>query len=443
MNNYDLFIIGAGPGGYETALLAARSGLGVAIAEERASGGTCLHEGCIPTKCLAHSAELLDEVRGAAAFGISCEKPAFDISAAVRRKDEVVEKLTAGIDGLFKSAGVTVVRGKASLADSHTVVVGEERYSARNVIIATGSRPNLLPVPGHDLPCVLTSTEMLSLTEVPRRLCIIGGGVIGMEFAGIFNAFGSEVTVVEYCKEILPPFDKDMAKRLRTVLKKKGVNFQLDSAVQSITSESGEAVVAYQCKGKESSLTADKVLMAVGRGARVEDIGLDDLGIAYTRKGIVVDENMQTSVPGVYAIGDVNGLCPLAHAAVFQGKRAVHHIMGETDDIDFSLVPSAVYTSPGLASVGLREEDFGDVKPVVVKAFFRANGRALTMGADEGLMKLLFDAEERLRGVQILGECASELIHEATVLVAQGVTRKRLHEIIHAHPTLSELYLTE
>ena len=441
MTQFDLIIIGAGPGGYETALEAAAAGKHVALIEERAAGGTCLHEGCIPTKCLAHSAEVLESVKTAAAFGISCGEATFSLSTAVQRKDEVVARLTAGIDAMLKSAGVERYAGHAMLTADHTVSVGDDTLTAPHIIIATGSEARRLPIPGADLPQVITSTEMLNLQEVPRRLCIIGGGVIGMEFAGIFATLGSTVTVVEYCKEILPPFDKDMAKRLRMILKKKGIDFRLESAVERIEAGDGATAVHFSTKGKAAAVEADLVLMAVGRAPRVAGLGLEQTAIEHSARGIVTDENMQTTVPGVYAIGDVNNRCQLAHAATFQGRRALHHILGREDGIDFALVPSVVYTQPNLAQVGLREEDFADGKPTAVKAFYRANGRALTMGAEEGMVKLLFDADDRLRGAHILGEGAAEMIHEAAVLIAEGATRSRLHDIIHAHPTLSEMYL--
>ena len=441
MTQFDLIIIGAGPGGYETALEAAAAGKHVALIEERAAGGTCLHEGCIPTKCLAHSAEVLESVRQSATYGISCGEASFALPTAVQRKDEVVQRLTAGIDAMLKSAGVERYAGHAMLTADHTVSVGDDTLTAPHIIIATGSEARRLPIPGADLPQVITSTEMLNLQEVPRRLCIIGGGVIGMEFAGIFATLGSTVTVVEYCKEILPPFDKDMAKRLRMILKKKGIDFRLESAVERIEAGDGATAVHFSTKGKAAAVEADLVLMAVGRAPRVAGLGLEQTAIEHSARGIVTDENMQTTVPGVYAIGDVNNRCQLAHAATFQGRRALHHILGREDGIDFALVPSVVYTQPNLAQVGLREEDFADGKPTAVKAFYRANGRALTMGAEEGMVKLLFDADDRLRGAHILGEGAAEMIHEAAVLIAEGATRSRLHDIIHAHPTLSEMYL--
>ena len=328
-----------------------------------------------------------------------------------------------------------------STADGQTQTI-----SAPHIIIATGSRPRVPAIVGADLPGVVTSDDMFHLTSVPRRLCVVGGGVIGLEFAGIFASFGSEVSVVEFCKEVTPNLDRDMAKRLRTALKKRGINFATESAVTGIAQSADGLVVAYEKKGKAAEVEADLVLMAVGRGPRLDGIGLEAAGVDFTPRGITVDDNMQTSVAGVYAIGDVNGRCQLAHAATFQGRRAVNHILGREDEIDFSLVPSAVYTVPSLASVGLREEDFEATgeRPIIVRKLYRANGRALTMGAEEGCIKLIArPSDGRIVGVHILGASASELIHEAAVLIRQGATLAQLRDIIHAHPTLSELYLAD
>lgn len=443
MNTSDLIVIGAGPGGYETALQAARSGLAVTLIEARHLGGTCLNEGCIPTKCLAHSAELYQQMRQGAAFGVTCQEASLNMEQVIVHKNEVVAQLTAGIASLMKTAGVACVEGTARFIDAHTVAVGDVTYSASHIIIASGSTTKRLPVEGADLECVITSDEILSLTTVPPRLCVIGGGVVGLEFAAIFNAFGSEVTVIEYCKEILPNMDKDMAKRLRTSLKKQGISFYTESGVQRIeAAEGNSARVTFEQKGKCAEIETDLVLMAVGRAANVGSLNLEAAGVLYSPKGIQVDSDMRTNVDGVYAIGDVNGLCPLAHAATFQGRRALHHILGKADDIKLDLVPSAVFTCPQLATVGKREEDFGEMKPKVYKAFYRANGRALTMGAQDGYMKILADENDRLLGVHILGEQASELIHEAAALINVGASVSQLKDIIHAHPTLSELYLT-
>ncbi len=443
MHNTDLIIIGAGPGGYETAVHAAKSGLSVVVIEAQHLGGTCLNAGCIPTKCLAHSAELLEAARTGADIGVNVMDVNFDLAQAVAHKNSVVGQLTAGIEALMKTPAITLVTGKAHFAAPGVVVVGDEEYAAKNIIIATGSSAKFLPVEGATLPGVITSTELLNLTALPQRLCIIGGGVIGMEFASIFNAFGTEVTVVEYCKEVLPNMDKDLAKRLRMMLKKRGVAFHTGCGVQCISQlENGSYAVAGDAGGKTVTVETDLVLMAVGRQPNFDGLGLEAAGIEFSPRGIAVDENLCTNVPGVYAIGDVTGLCPLAHAATFQGRRALNHILGKADTINFNLVPAAVFTSPQLASVGLREEDCGEEKPVVYKSFYRANGRALTMGASEGMLKIVTNAEGRILGVHILGEQAAELVHEATALIKQGATVADLDNIIHAHPTLSELYLS-
>lgn len=430
MTTSDLIIIGAGPGGYETAVEAAKAGLTVTLIEAKHLGGTCLNEGCIPTKCLAHSAEHLRE-----------EKDTLDLTKVVEHKNKIVKQLVDGIAMLMKTPGISLVEGEARFVDAHTIRVGNEEYQAKDLIIATGSVSKFLPIEGAHSAGVVTSTEILNLTTAPSRLCIIGGGVIGLEFASIFNQFGSEVTVVEFCKEVLPNLDKDMAKRLRLSLKKKGINILTDSGVKRIEHlENDVSKVVYENKGKEGIVEADVVLMAVGRTARTEIVEDNTIGITYGKRGIEVDENMQTSVPHIYAIGDVNGLCQLAHAATFQGRRALNHILGRKDNIRFDLIPSAVFTSPQLASVGLREEDVTEHKPLVYKSFYRANGRALSMDADEGFLKIVCNEEGRVLGVHIMGEQASELIHEATVLMNLGGTISQLGDIIHAHPTLSEMY---
>lgn len=444
----DIIIIGAGPGGYEAAVHAAKAGRQVVLIEAAELGGTCLNAGCIPTKCFCRNAEVLDDVREAERYGITTGgEVSFMLEKAVDRKNEVVAKLVGGIEMLMKTPGITLVRGKAHFVDAHTVAAetaeGEQIFTAPNIIIATGSQTKFLPIEGAHCEGVVTSTEMLNLTEVPRRLCVIGGGVIGLEFAGIYRSFGSEVTVVEYCKEILPNFDRDIAKRLRTSLKKRGITFKTGAAVTAVRPTDGGYSVFYEEKGKESSTEADLVLMAVGRAAHLTSLNLDDIGMAYTPRGITVDENMQTNVPGVYAIGDINGLCQLAHAATFQGFRAVNHICGATDEIRLDIVPAAVFTVPEAACVGLTEEQAAErgIAYTAHKAFYRANGKALTMDADDGLAKILCDEQGRIIGAHILGAHAADLIHEVAVLMNANATIAELSRCIHAHPALSEILL--
>lgn len=447
---FDLIIIGAGPGGYETALEAAHKGLNVAIIEKEQLGGTCLNVGCIPTKCLCRNAEVLEDVKNAVRYGVNTGDVAFNMVQAVARKDEVVGKLVAGVEALMKTPGITLYRGTAMFQDAHSVCVeGEESVviQAPNVIIATGSVTKFLPIEGAHGHGVITSTEMLSLMEVPGRLCIIGGGVIGLEFASIFNAFGSEVTVVEFCKEVLPFFDRDMAKRLRTSMKKRGIIFRTGAVVTRIEDGTEEAKkVFFDEKGKEGCVEADLVLMAVGRAANLESLNFEDAGIVTTRRGVVVDEHMQTNVPGVYAIGDINGLMQLAHAATAQGKVALGQILADnaSETINLNTCPAAVFTVPELAMVGKTEEQLTDegVEYNVHKAFYRANGKALAMDADDGIMKMLTDAEGRVLGGHILGAHAADIIHEVTLLMSLGGTLNDLRRTIHAHPTLSEILIS-
>lgn len=447
MQNADLIIIGAGPGGYEAAVRAARSGLNTVIIERRAVGGTCLNEGCIPTKCLCRSAEVLEDVRQSACHGIAVGEVSFNLAEAIRRKDEVVGKLSAGIQTLMKTPGITFVQGEARFVDAHTVAAGENTYTAPHVILATGSVTRFLPIEGARSRDVVTSTEMLDLKEVPQRLCVIGGGVIGLEFASIYRSFGSEVTVVEYCKEVLPAFDRDVAKRLRMALKKRGIRIHTAAAVTRIEELSeGGSEVFFEEKGKTGTVQADLVLMAVGRAANMDVPGLDSLDVRKTPRGICVDENMQTSVPGLYAVGDVNGLCQLAHAATFQSYRALNHVLGLKDETPLTLVPAAVFTVPEVAAVGVCEEQLeaeGVTDYKAYKSFYRANGKALAMDAgDDGFVKLLAAPDGRLLGAHILGAHASDLIHEVTAWMRTGAGMDALRTTIHAHPTLSELILS-
>jgi len=436
-----LIIIGAGPGGYETATRAAKCGLEVVVVEKAQLGGTCLNAGCIPTKCLCHTAEVLDQVREAEANGIGTGEVTFSLSRAIERKEQVVEKLRSGVASLMKAPGITLVEGEARLVDAHTVEVNGQAYTADHIIIATGSQTKFLPIEGAHAQGVLTSTEMLQLTEVPQRLCIIGGGVIGLEFASIFHSFGSEVHLVEFCKEVLPNFDKDLAKRLRTSLKKKGIQFHTGAAAKAIH-EGTPMTVDYDEKGKIQSIECDRVLMAVGRAAHVESLNLVDLGIDFTPRGITVNEHLQTSVPDIYAIGDVNGLCQLAHAATFQGYAVIDHILGRPS-VNPTLIPGAVFTVPEAAMVGKTEEQL-EAEGIAYeshKAFYRANGKALSMDADDGLVKLLTSEDGTLLGAHILGAHASDLIHEATVVMNLGGKLSDLARTVHAHPSLSEILL--
>ncbi len=439
---FDIIIIGAGPGGYETAADAAAKGLTVAIVERDEMGGTCLNRGCIPTKALCRNAEVVNLMREAEVWGVKTGELAFDYATVFERKEDVVRQLREGVEGLMASNGITAIKGEASIMDAHTVVVNGEEYEGKNIIIATGSAPRGLPIEGADL--AMTSDDILAMQQLPKSLCIVGGGVIGMEFAAVFSSFGVEVTVIEYCKEILPPFDKDVAKRLKTVLSKRGINIITSAAVNGITQGEGGYTVTFDLKGKPQSVTCEKVLMSVGRKPVLPE-GLDAVGINVGRRGIEVDDNMMTNVPGIYAIGDVNGRMMLAHAASAQGQRALHAIMGEKDNIKLDIVPSAVFTVPELAMVGLTEEQCKEKEMdiTVKKAFFRSNGKAVSMNETDGLLKMIVDnATRQIVGCHICGAHAADLIQEVVTAMNAGATVDLLASSIHGHPTLSEVVLT-
>lgn len=452
-----LTIIGAGPGGYETAVAASKLGFQVTIVSYGPVGGTCLNEGCIPTKTLCKNAEVMDLLKESEVYGIGELSYSFNYKKVLERKEEVVEQLRGGVEFLLKGKNINLLYGKASFKDSRTIYVenGSEmtEVSSDYIIIASGSVSSVLPIPGKDLPGVLSSKELLGLEEVPQRLCIIGAGVIGLEFASIFKSFGSEVFVTEYCKDILPRFDTDISKRLKQALVKRGVSIETSSRVLGISKEaSGELSVAYMKKEEEFTLLADKVLMAVGRSPNLSSLNLKDVGVEFTEKGIKVDNNMETSVPGIYAVGDVTGGMMLAHTAVFQGLVALQSIAGgsvEKLDVDFSIVPAAVFTKPELACVGLTEEECKEkgLEIKILKSFFRANGKALSINEPEGYCKIIVytgeSKEEReygtILGCHILGAHASDIVQEIAALMNAKATISELKSVIHAHPGLTEV----
>lgn len=431
----DLIIIGSGPGGYQAARYAAQQGLKVVIVENSHAGGTCLNCGCIPTKTFAHEAELLrnplltDE-----------DRLRWNFKTLLERKQTIVEQLRKGVETILQHPNITFVKGFGRLSGIHSVTVGDEEFTAKNIILATGSHAKLPPVDGINDPSVMTSTEHLSCSSIPKQLCIIGAGVIGMEFASAFNAFGCKVTVVEYMKECLPTIDGDIAKRLRKSLEKQGVTFIMQAGVSSIQN----GTVTYEKKGKQATVVADSVLVATGRAANTDNMGLEGVGVELNRQGIVVDDNMQTNIPGIYAIGDVNGKMMLAHAATFQGYRAINHILGKEDLINFDIMPAAIFTYPEAASVGISEENAkqAGLDYSCGKGFYRANGKALSMGETEGLLKLIADKDGKIIGCHVFGVHAADLVQEVTSLMNKNATVEDLKNIIHIHPTVGEILLS-
>lgn len=422
----DLLIIGAGPGGYRAAEYAAKQGLKVIIFEADNVGGTCLNVGCIPTKTYVHSATFAE---------------------ARERMAQVVPQLRAGVETILSHPNITLVRGRAQLVDANTVSVGSDSVAAKNIIIATGSETKWLPIKGIDDPRVVDSTGLLNLDTLPKRLAIIGAGVIGMEFASVFNRFGSEVTVIEYLKECLPALDSDIAKRLRKTMEKRGVTFKMKTAVENV-----------------ADIDADVILMATGRRPRTEGLGLDRVGIGLPNANspIPVDDNFRVvsgSAADIYAIGDVNGKQMLAHAAEMQAVRAVNHILGRKDNIRFDIMPAAIFTEPEAACVGPTEDalkaatvaggspasSFATTPSASAsgyscrKAFWRANGKALAMGETEGMLKLFSDVDDRIIGCHAYGAHSADIVQEVSALMCRDTTVTQLRDMVHIHPTLNEI----
>ena len=422
----DIIIIGSGPGGYRTAGYALQQGKQVVIIEKAEAGGTCLNSGCIPTKCLAHDAEA----------------NASDFPAAAERKRNVMNQLRQGIEQLLSAPGITLVRGEATFKDARTVTVDGIDYEADDIIIATGSSSKMPPVEGIDNPRVITSTEALNFQTLPAEIVIIGAGVIGMEFASILSRFGAKVSVIEYLKECLPVIDKDIAKRVRKQMEKlQGVTFYMDSAVKAINDN--EVVFVSNKNGKETRLECPgcPVLIATGRKPNIEGLNLEAAGVEYSPKGITVNDNMLTSVPHIYAIGDVTGRQMLAHAATFMGFRAVNAIVGKADKIRFDIMPSAIFTYPEAAAVGLTEDQCKEqgIECRALKGYYRANGKALAIDEPEGMVKLVAGADGKILGCTSYGAHSADIVQEVTAYMNCNATVADIAYSVHIHPTLSEI----
>lgn len=448
MEKTDLIIIGAGPGGYHTAVHAAKEGLKVTIIEKSHPGGTCLNCGCIPTKSFAHDAELYRNPL------LSCVGGGHvNFTRIQERKNNVIAQLREGVKGLMAQPGITYIEGEAKFVDKKVIEVNGTQMTADNIIIATGSRARMLPfIPALDSPegadlkdKVMTSTELLEIDHVPNSMAIIGAGVIGLELASAFETFGSSVTVIEFLKECLPTIDSDIAKRLRKTLEKRGINFNMNSGVKSIqaTEDKKQAVVTFEQKGQEKQVVADVVLVATGRAANVEGLGLEVAGINTIKQGIETNDYYETNVPGVYAIGDVNGKQMLAHAASFQGLHVLNHIMNKQDKIRFDIMPAAVFTYPEAGSVGMSEDACKKegIKCIVKKGFFRSNGKALAMEETEGMLKVMADENGKIIGCHVFGAHSADITQQVAVLMNNDATLNDLRDIIHIHPTIGEVLL--
>jgi dihydrolipoamide dehydrogenase len=439
-------ILGAGPGGYVAALRAAQLGAQATVIEEQEIGGVCLNVGCIPTKALLRSAQVFRTIQHAEAFGIQLEgsvRP--DWPAVQTRKERIVRQLVGGVGVLLRKAGVQVLHGRGRFVTPKALEVttsdGTQRVEARTVIIATGSRPVQLPLHGMDLPGVLDSTKALELEDLPKRLLIIGGGVIGVEFADIFSAFGVEVTIVEMLDRLLPLMDADLGQALAWTLGQRGIQMYLGSRLARLDAVASALQATITTPQSDMVLETDRALIAVGRRPNIEGIGLEAAGVRVEKMGVPVDNKMQTNVPGIYAIGDVTGGMQLAHVASQGGEVAVEHALGHTSSLNMKTVPAIVYTDPEVASVGLTEEQAREAGYDVKTGRFplTASGKALTYGETDGFVKVVSEARfGEVLGLHAVAPHASELIHEGGLALALEATLDELAATVHGHPTLGE-----
>ncbi len=440
MPDFDVVLIGSGPGGYQAAIHAARMGGKVAIVEEKPDmwGGTCLNWGCIPTKALVQAAEVLKAVSRAAEFGVKVGTPEIDWPAMQARKDRVVKGMRQGVQGLLKANGVEMVVGRGRLSAPGRVSVDGRDLGGRNVIVATGSSVAIPPVPGAE--AALTSDTILGIDHVPGSLVVVGGGVVGMEFAGVFSLLGTQVTVIEMLDQLLVPLDPDVAGRFQQLMQKRGVRFELGARVESI--EKGDA--GFRVRFDRGQVEADQVLVATGRRPNTRDVGLEETGVSTERDAVKVDAHLRTSVPGVYAIGDATMISMLAHTAGYQGEVAVHNALGERPiSADYTAIPAGIYTDPEIAFVGISEAQArAKGQEVKVGSFpFSALGRAMVLGETDGMVKVVADADGYLLGVTIMGPRATDLIAEGVLALHQGLTAAEVAHAVHAHPTLPEAIL--
>ncbi|OGO79238.1 MAG: dihydrolipoyl dehydrogenase [Clostridiales bacterium GWB2_37_7] len=441
----DIIVIGGGPGGYVAAIRAAQLGSNVCLTEMDKVGGTCLNRGCIPTKALWRNAEILNTLKHIKEFGIEIDGYRINVEEVQNRKQKVVDQLVSGIEKLLDAYSVEVINGTASLKDKNTVVIAMpdgsvKEMTAKNIIIATGSKTTLPPIEGVNLDGVLTSDEILNFKEIPNRLSVIGGGVIAMEFAGIFAAMGSAVTVVNR-SNILKRVDSDIVKRFSVSVKKKGVDLITECSIEKIEKRNGLFYVIGENKKGKYEVEAEALLVATGREPVLDGINLEGLGIEYSKKGIKVDANYETNVSGIYAIGDVNGLIMLAHAASHQGISVAEKIHGMQNH-SHSPVPDCIFVFPEISTVGMTEDEAKEkgISYQVSKFMFGANGKALSLGEGEGFVKVLSNEQEEIIGVHIMGPHASDLIHEGTLAVSTKLKIDAIKNTIHAHPTLSEAF---
>ena len=440
---YDIAIIGGGPAGYNAAEKAAINGLKTVLFEKNAIGGVCLNEGCIPTKTLLYSAKLLDNMKGASKYGIlEGEQAGFDLGKIISRKDKVVKKLTGGVKMKLTSSGVEIVEGVATLlgekSDKIRISCNEVEYVVKYVLVCTGSDTIIPPIKGLADVAYWTSKEALEIKELPKSLVIIGGGVIGIEFASFFNSMGVKVTVIEMMPEILGAMDKETSAMLRKEYAKKGIDFHLNTKVTEVSPEG----VTIEKDSKTSIINADRILLSVGRKANADKVGLSNLSVEILRNGVKVNEYMQTSHPRVYACGDITGYSMLAHTAIRESDVAVNHILGIDDPMSYKAIPGVVYTNPEIAGIGKTEEELKAAGSYyqVLKLPMAYSGRFVAENElGNGLCKLIIDEEAKIIGCHMLGNPASELITIAGMAIEQELTVDDFRKVVFPHPTVSEI----
>lgn len=446
MSDYQLLIIGAGPGGYVAALHAAKRGLKTAVIENREVGGTCLNRGCIPTKTLLHSSEIIAGINGGEKFGVGAERVHFDMSAIFARKREVSAKLSGGIEGMFKAAKVDLLRGTGTVTGSGTVkFVGEEGekvITAERILLATGSVPARPPIPGLDLPGVLTSDELLEgCDHLYDSLVIIGGGVIGVEFATFYADLGCKVTIIEGLDRLLPNMDRELGQNLSMILKKHGVDVYTNSLVANVEKDGDALKVNFTNKDKALSVSGEAVLCAIGRRPYTEGLFADGVGVEMNGRSIRVDENYETSLPGVYAIGDVSSKIQLAHVASAQGTDCVERMVGGKGMTDLSAVPSCIYCVPEIACVGITADEAKAAGREVVsgKYVMFSNGKTVIRDGERAFMKVVADkATHVIVGAQFMCEHATDMISEMATAIVNGLTVEQMLKVLRPHPTFEE-----
>ncbi|NMA83864.1 MAG: dihydrolipoyl dehydrogenase [Epulopiscium sp.] len=441
----DIAILGGGPGGYVAAIQGAKLGAKVILIEKDKVGGTCLNRGCIPTKALVRSAQVYEDIKNAEQYGITLENHAIDMEKVIKRKDSIVENLVQGIEHLLNKQKITLKTGNGKLIDPNTIQIDEKTLvRAKNIIIATGSKVCTPPFPGMDLKNVLCSDEALNLKELPDKIVIVGGGIIGMEFAFIYANMGVDVSVIEYMDHVLCMLDQDVIREITRAAKIKGIKLYTSSKVEEIIKgEDNNCIIKFKQKERDKYLSSDKVLVCVGRNPAYENIGLEEMNIHINpeNKGIQVNQRMQTNIPHIYAIGDVTNIMQLAHVASHQGIVAVKNILGQDVEMDYSAVPSAIFTSPEIATVGISEKDAKEknIEIIMGKFPFAANGKAMTYGETRGFVKIIKEKEtDKIIGCTIIGPHASDLIAEITLAIKNGLKAEDIVNTIHAHPTTAE-----